>query len=111
MGVKLSELLNKQKTISVELEEGPLEITFNPAAFCAKNRENTGDYSTILEWYRFFLGICIISWDLQDDKGKPVPVSEDVLSTLPDPYVEAIFEELRQASAVSPKKDRNGSDT
>lgn len=111
MSVKLSELLNQKKTVTVELKEGPLEITFNPAAFCSKNRENAKDFSTILEWYRFFLGVCIISWDMADDKGDPVPVSDKVLAQLPDPYVEAIFEDLRQASAVSPKKEGSSSDT
>jgi hypothetical protein len=111
MSIKLSELLNQKKTVTVELKEGPLEITFNPGAFSSKNRENIGDFATVLEWYRHFLAGCILEWDLAGEDGKPVPVTEEVLSALPDPYVEAVFEDLRQATAVSPKKGGSSSDT
>ena len=111
MAIKLSEILNKKRTIIIPLVDGDLSVTYNPSAFCAKNRENFNDFDGLLSWARWFFIQAIIEWDMVNDEGEPLAVSEEVINMLPDNYTETIFSEIRKDAGIDPKKDSTTSDT
>ena len=110
MAIKFSELLNKRRTVKIALTDGDLSVTYNPSAFCAKNRENLKEDGSFTEWVRWFLVEAIIEWDMVGDDGEPLAIA-DTISTLPDVYVETLFTELRGDASYDPKRDSTISDT
>ena len=49
-----------------------------------------------------------ISWDVTDDNGQPVPISEEILLDLPSKALVKLFEGMREA-AVPPSEEGNAS--
>lgn len=111
MSLNINEILNKRKEIEVDLGGGvKLALTYNPSAFCVQSRENMSTFPTFIDWKCDFMSKSIIEWDAVGADGEDIEVSAEVLKTLPDMYIELIFEEMREGASVNPKTESTSSD-
>lgn len=85
MPLKLSALTADRKTVVVKFDTGSLTLTYRPSAFNAlqeaRELEDKEKGAHLLSQARSLCEL-ITDWDLTDDAGKPVPVSEDVMASL-----------------------------
>jgi hypothetical protein len=56
---------------------------------------------------REVLATLLVSWDVLDARGKPVPTTLEELRRLPDPFVQAVFLSLSSESRPDPQKAPN----
>jgi hypothetical protein len=85
MPISLKELKSLKAELTVPLFEGlELNIVYKVDAFDDDlseklNAASTGGMAEKTKGYREILGRVLISWDLEDDKGKVLPVNADTL--------------------------------
>lgn len=53
---------------------------------------------------RDFLVTLLVTWDVLDDAGKPLPTDKATLRTLPTPFLQAVFTSLSMESQPDPQK-------
>lgn len=112
MSLNINEILNKRKEIEVDLGGGvKLDLTYNPSTFCVQSRENMSTFPTFIDWKCDFMSKSIIEWDAVGADGEDIEVSAEVLKTLPDMYIELIFEEMRKGASIDPKLESTSSDS
>lgn len=97
MPISIAALTANRRTIKVTFGDDVLSVIYKPSAINAKQeaRENEerADGKHILSAARSLAEI-IHAWDLVDDAGKPVPPSEDVLSSLGLDVLQTITREI-----------------
>lgn len=115
MPIRVSALTADRRTIKVDFGDDTLNLTYKPSAVNAvqeaRELEEREKGQVLLAQARSLAEI-ITSWDVQDDDGKPLPVSADVMAPLGLDFTakvtRAILDDLlpnRQTATVS----RNGS--
>jgi len=111
MPVLLSALLNREETGTFVIEWMGERVTFvyrpalvNPARIdeVQEAQAVNPDMSQGETW--LLLLSPLVSWDIEDEGGNPVPVSAEILEQLPTPFLEAILAGMR--SAVRPTQTR-----
>jgi len=83
--IRLSALTADRRTIVVQFGEDSLSLTYRPSAFNAVQEERELEQRAKgqhLKSQASSLAEIITAWDLVDDDGKPLPVSEAVIATL-----------------------------
>ncbi len=90
MPVRLSHIRAGVKTLEMDLGEGTLCLTYRVGRITPEIVDRVDQVRNIddivellLEW--------LSSWDMEDDEGQVLPVSEETLRALPMPFLRAIF--------------------
>lgn len=87
MGVKLSELLSDRRTIEVPFGGRTITVTYRLSERTPKATDELNPAAHVVaEMIRL-----VVSWDIEDDKGKPVPITEKALQNVPTPVMRAIW--------------------
>lgn len=115
MPIKLSALTADRRTVTVPFGDESLTLVYHPSAINAvqeaRELEDREKGQHLLAQARSLAEI-IASWDLQDDEGKRVPVSEEVLAQLgldvTGALTRAILDDLLPNRTTAPAS-RNGS--
>lgn len=85
MPIPLSSLTADRRTVRVPFGEDALTLTYKPSAVNAvqeaRELEEREKGQHLLAQARS-LAELIVSWDVVDEKGKPLPVSEEILGSL-----------------------------
>ncbi len=95
--MKLNDLKNKRKVLSLDTQYGKLNIEYCPV-------EYTGEVERILAEGQNrpiaalveLLGRILKQWDIEDDDGQPLPVTEEMLMKLPVDILVAITEKITE---------------
>jgi len=86
----LKQLVNVIVPIQVAYETGEGEVVINASyslrAFAQAELEKLDDQQAIP-----FLARVLVDWDVTDDEGKPLPITEETLKLLPWPVLNDLF--------------------
>lgn len=115
MPISLSALTADRRTVKVPFGDDTLTLTYKPSAVNAKQEarelEEREKGQHLLAQAKSLAEI-VESWDVTDDKGKPLPVSEEVLAGLgldvTSKLTRAILDDLLP-NRTQPAVSRNGS--
>ena len=93
MPIRLSQVGKQQKTATVAYDGETVDIVYRPGAFTprveARINEAQKD-STVSQELAQILSEVIISWDVLDDDGQPLPPTIDLLMDLPLAFLSAV---------------------
>jgi hypothetical protein len=82
MGIRIGHLVNNTRRCEIPLgEAGVLNVTYRPSAFNAAQEQverDLRDQGAVLRSMAESLVAAVISWDLLDDDGEPVPLTHEV---------------------------------
>lgn len=85
MPIRVSALTADRRTVKVSFGDDALTLTYRPSAVNAvqeaRELEDREKGQHLMAQARSLAEI-VVSWDLQDDDGQPLPVSADVLAPL-----------------------------
>jgi len=95
--MKLNELKKKRKALSLDTQYGKVNIEYCPV-------EYTGEVERILAEGKDrpiaalveLLGRVLRQWDIEDDDGQPLPVTEEILMKLPVDLLAVITEKITE---------------
>lgn len=85
MPIRITDLVAGKRTIAIEFEAGTLNVTYDPSAITADNEREEAMMrlrGMPINGIAQSLVKVIVEWDLQDDKGKPVPIDLEALTPL-----------------------------
>ena len=94
MPVRVSALITDRKTTGIDFDGETLSVTYRPSAINAAQEERElADKATghVVLAVNKSLAEMIVSWDLQDDEGNPLPVDEETLRPLGIDVVQRIY--------------------
>lgn len=109
MPISLSRMQSNTQTISIPYFEDTVSITYKPSEMTpvveAQIREasNAGDEKVMLE----VLSRLVVSWDVLDEKEKPIPVTAKTMATMPSAFLTAIFTGIRDDMVPKAKTGRS----
>jgi len=102
MGIKLADLTRDTRTIAVPVGEETLNVTYQPSWLTPETEEKLhklGESGRAGQSLVSFLLPCLVSWDLLDDDGQPLPLADKTLRKLPikllSQIVQAVGEDMR----------------
>jgi hypothetical protein len=105
MPIRVSDLANKRKDITVEWEGVRIALAFRPGSIAveaevkaAENKEGN-ERGVIIESLRAM----VLWWDIVDDNGKPAPISYETLDRLPFPLLHAMNRAIIEAMYPNPR--------
>lgn len=100
MSITLASLQENIAELTLKVGDNELTIRYRPGKFTHALRSDllSGE-STYLDT----LASLLVDWDVLDDKGKPLPVTADVLATLPLAFVEGVAQEVVKSSLANPQ--------
>ncbi len=82
--MKLNELKNKCKALTLDTQYGELKIEYCPGEYTPEIEGLITDgVDKPLATTAELLGRMIVQWDIEDDDGKPLPVNMNTLMKLP----------------------------
>lgn len=94
MPITLTDLQGNTRTLTVEYDGDTVTIVYRPGAITPSSSQDFSRQTTADQLLEL-----LVSWDVLDDKGKALPVSKDLLDTLPARFlahlVSAIVGDLR----------------
>lgn len=98
----IAELVSESRTVQI----GPVTVDYNPQALTVARVEELAelDQSSVnVAHVRNVLGDLIVSWDLTDDDGTPLPPNAETLAKLPWAFLDllatALITQLRPSRA------------
>ncbi len=106
MPLKLSELLNKTKKITIDFDGSELEIEYKIGFYTPAVAASSDKDMTLEERFTRQIEImadAIVSWNLEDDKEKSIPVSTDVIEKFSTAALNVIFSEMVEGTRPNPK--------
>lgn len=89
--MRLSDLQKKKKSLTVEYAGETLTVEYRHATYTPAFLDRMGDKSV-----SDVLAELLSSWDLTDDKDKPLPISAEQLNNLPVPFLRAVWDTVRE---------------
>ncbi|HLH22442.1 MAG TPA: hypothetical protein VK066_07950 [Chloroflexota bacterium] len=110
MALRLSHLAADRRTVQVPVGDEQLTVTYRPSGYtplveeevAAKRDDDRRPAGPIVA----LLAGVLDAWDLQDDRGKPVPTTAESLRTLPTRFLgqvlTAIVEDMSPGEAGAP---------
>ena len=99
MPIRLSDLAAKTRTVTVDFEGTPIEVTYLPGRMTMATQQRL-QKSTELPAGKAnrelatILAELVAGWDVTDDNGAPLPVTEELVRQLPLRFVTALTTEL-----------------
>ena len=105
---KLSQLAKGESTLLFLPFEGAsekVEITYRPHKLTpsvrgrVKDAIEKGDDTPIAEW----LVETLVKWDIEDEKGKTLPITVENILELPNAFVGILFDEIARDAADLPE--------
>lgn len=115
MPIRLSAITADRRTVKVPFGDDSLSLTYRPSAINAvqEARElEEREKGRHLQAQATSLAEIITSWDILDDEGQPLPVSEEVIATfgldVVSKVTRAILDDLLPNRTTAPDS-RNGS--
>lgn len=101
MGIRISQLVSDQRTVSVPVDGEQVSVTYRPGGFTPETEDRLHQHeedqrggAALVE----LLEGCLTSWDLEGDDGQALPVDAAQLRTLPIRFlgqvVKAIAEDM-----------------
>jgi len=90
--MKLSELI---KTEDIKIPETDLVITIKTELSWV-DELGLGEIKNEVDRGKFLLESVIVNWNLKDDKGDDIPVSKDVLGSLPAKIIYPLSERITE---------------
>ncbi len=82
MPISLSELQNNTRTITVDYDGEKVTVVYKPGVL-TPTASTEFVKSTVVEQLEKLL----VSWDVMDEKGKPLPVTTELLNQLPGRFL------------------------
>ena len=105
MSIKLSDLTKATKTIPVPVPDGEVSITYKTSFYTPKVEamvaSMTADNAPLAANVKI-LADALVSWDITDDDGKIIPITQDIIGELGMHFIIAIFTAIAEDS--TPKK-------
>lgn len=106
MPVRLSDLMRDSRTITVPVGDDVLTVTYRPSGITPETEERLaklGQDQRLGASMIALLSETLAGWDLVDDKGKTLPITEAQLRKLPMRFlgdlVRAMTEDMRPNSS------------
>lgn len=102
--VRLSELARNRRTVEVPVGDGDdvVKITYRPGGITPQTEERLHKAIDEQRGGAALVALfadCLIEWDIVDDDGQPLPVTEETLRHLPTVFLaqmaQAITEDMR----------------
>lgn len=90
--MKLSELI---KTVKVKIPNTDLEVEIK-TEFSWCEQQETFLIKDQMELAKYMLSHLIVDWNLQDDNGVKIPITEKIVSELPEKIVSPISTEIEK---------------
>jgi hypothetical protein len=109
--MELADLIRDERTLTVRVAAGELEITYRPSAFTAAAEEKYLDAienKRVNLAYAQALSEILTGWDLTRD-GEPVPITLDELKHLPAEFLAEVFLAIVQDNRMGGKETRKNS--
>ncbi len=78
MPISLSDLQNNTRVLTLEYDGESVTIVYRPGVITPANSDDFNRQAVVEQ-----LEGLLVSWDIVDDKGKPLPVTKELLDTLP----------------------------
>lgn len=97
MAVSLSDLKRKKRELVLEVGEDDLNIVYDPSSITPASQDA---FFQLIEKYRYgralasILADRLVSWDLMDEEGNVIPITEEALSEVPVDVLEFIHESI-----------------
>ena len=117
--MKLSELTNRRVELSVPVEGGELKFAYNAAVYTPAFQEELrakrsvdDEEETVLNFYSFAFPKLVVDWDIEDEKGKRLPVTSETVRRIPMEVLDAMLSEInkhRRPFESAPKSEPSGS--
>jgi len=98
--MKLSALLNRRVELSIPVEGGDLKFAHNPSVYTPAFQEQIrslrgeDDAETAINFYCQALPKLIIDWDLEDENGRAMPVTEATVRQIPLDVLNTMLEAI-----------------
>lgn len=99
MGLRLEDLKTDTRTVTVAYRGHELHVTYKPSAYTPtfiRDMRIRPDGETQAEALVPMLTVLVQTWDLLDDKEKPLPITAELLGTLEIPFLNAIGTAINQ---------------
>lgn len=96
--MRLSDLFSGKKDLVVEFENGNVELTYNNAYFTKENSLLAVSKDTLFIDYVIdsFCNGLLISWNVQDEKGKPIKIAKKQLEQVPMELLLQLFQAIQE---------------
>ena len=83
MAIRKKDLLKEQKQVEIEMTQGTLSVTFKPANWTARIKEQVMNAKTNEEAFTL-ISEAIEQWDYLGEDDKPLPVTSETFYDMPD---------------------------
>ena len=90
-------------TVTLKFSGETVNVTFDRNAMTQRwvKAAQEGRTAADVEWFSRSLAELLTGWDIVDDQGAPVPITPEVLSDLPLPFLGALDEAIGEAGTLS----------
>jgi hypothetical protein len=106
MPISLGQIRANVRTIAVQYYEDAVTVTYKPSALTPRRTseiqekiENGEAKNIIIET----LLETLVAWDIVDEAGEMLPITQETMETLPGPLTLAISEAIGQDARPKPK--------
>jgi hypothetical protein len=99
MAITLAQLKGNLRTINVTFFQDNFTVTYRPGELTPQNtsaiqeRIESGEAENVLIE---MLATSLVSWEVVDENGEPLPVRRDTLAQMPGPLLLAIAEAIEE---------------
>ena len=103
MGYKIPARRTDKVTFGPPWEGAEFEILLDASIGVLEKFDKSKDTDDSSEIFKLFVEEILVSWNLEDDNGDPIPCDVDGLKTLPMSLVTAIIEEYQRHQTEVPE--------
>lgn len=116
MAITLTALLDNMAELPLKVGDDDLLVKYRPGKMTQALRsklqrgpvaflEEGDDKSVEAAWQAYYNAIAglLVSWDVLDDDGKPLPINAETLADLPMGFIESLIGEVAKDSRVNPQ--------
>lgn len=89
MPISLAELQSNLRTLVIDYDGEKVQVVYRPGILTPATNDDFAKQSVVEQ-----LETLLVSWDVLDDKGKPLPVTTDLLNQLPGRFLAHIAAEI-----------------
>lgn len=105
MPLNLGNIKNDKRTLNINTMWGDCEVTYKPSALTPTIEDElraADDTRVLID----VLCDMLMAWDVVDEDGQPLPLTPEVLSTIPNALLGAIMQGCREDMIPKPKSGR-----
>ena len=86
--MRLSDLVRNERALALEFAGDTLNFSYRPGLVTPAFSDALGTEKRPLIWA---LSRVVVSWDLVDDAGQPLPLTEQSLTEIPTPFLRSVL--------------------